>query len=192
MYPDISAKVCSSSSVIALYFSCSLTSSSSSLSTSFCNFWTDLSANSALASACFSLAVRFLICSLYDFSLWFAFSSATSRDFKLLATTRSSSSSSRILVSPASARSSAFSKSESHVASFFAVSSYSASAFSAFSLASLSSFSRAMILFSSSSALFWNTFLHVQSHQQFLLCQVFHWQQPTFPQFSQDLPRDSE
>ena len=32
--------------------------------TSFCSFWTDLSANSALASACFSLAVRFLMFSL--------------------------------------------------------------------------------------------------------------------------------
>jgi hypothetical protein len=32
--------------------------------TSFCNFCTDLSANSALASACFNLADRVLICSL--------------------------------------------------------------------------------------------------------------------------------
>merc|ERR1719192_1737228 len=60
----ISAKVASSSSVMDLYFSCSAASSSSSLSTSFWSFWTDLSANSALASACFSLAVRVLICSL--------------------------------------------------------------------------------------------------------------------------------
>ena len=54
--------------------------------TSFCNFCTDLSANSALASACFSLLVRFLMFSLYDFSRWFAFSSATcpSSSFKLL------------------------------------------------------------------------------------------------------------
>merc|ERR1719260_119615 len=101
-YPDISAKVCSSSSVIPLYFSCSLTSSSSNLSTSFCSFITDFSANSARASACFSLAVSVLICSLYVFSRVLAFSSATSKDLRLLATTLSSSSSSKILVSPVS------------------------------------------------------------------------------------------
>ena len=44
----------------------------------------------------------------------------TSRDLRLLATTLNSSSSSRILVSPTSARSSAFSSSDSQVASFFA------------------------------------------------------------------------
>merc|ERR1719266_965673 len=87
--PDISAKVASSSSVIALNFSCSLASSSSSLSTSFCSFCTDFSANSARASACFSLAVRVLICSLFAASLWLAFSSDTSRDFRLLASTLS-------------------------------------------------------------------------------------------------------
>merc|ERR1712106_64831 len=57
-YPDISAKVCSSSSVIALYFSCSPTSSSSRRSTSVCNFCTERSENSALASACFNLAEK--------------------------------------------------------------------------------------------------------------------------------------
>merc|ERR1719266_2494274 len=104
--PDISAKVCSSSSVIPFNFSCSDTSSSSSLSTSFCSFCTDLSANSARASACFNLAVRVLICSLLDASLWFAFSSDTSKDFRLFATTLNSSSSSTILISPTSALSS--------------------------------------------------------------------------------------
>merc|ERR1719260_144528 len=157
-YPDISAKVCSSSSVIPLYFSCSLTSSSSNLSTSFCSFITHFSANSARASACFSLAVSVLICSLYVFSRVFAFSSATSKDFRLLAATLSSSSSSTILVSPTSARSSAFSRSASHCASFLATSSYVASAASAFSLASFRSFSNPLILFSSSSALLWKTF----------------------------------
>ena len=44
----------------------------------------------------------------------------TSRDLRLLATTLNSSSSSRILVSPTSARSSAFSRSDSQVASFLA------------------------------------------------------------------------
>merc|ERR1712080_350441 len=48
------------------------------------------------------------------FSRWFAFSSATSRDFRLLATTLNSSSRSTILVSPTSALSSAFSRSDSH------------------------------------------------------------------------------
>merc|ERR1711973_734650 len=105
-YPEHSANVASSSSVMALYFSCSWASSSSSLSTSFWSFWTDLSANSALASACFSLAVRDLICSLQLASLWLAFSSETSRDFKLLATTLNSSSSSIIFISPVSALSS--------------------------------------------------------------------------------------
>ena len=55
--------------------------------TSIWSFWTDLSANSALASACFSFAVSVLTCSLLAISLWFAFSSDTSRDFRLLATT---------------------------------------------------------------------------------------------------------
>ena len=32
--------------------------------TSFCSFWTDFSANSARASACFSLELKVLICSL--------------------------------------------------------------------------------------------------------------------------------
>merc|ERR1711973_12807 len=109
-YPEHSANVASSSSVMALYFSCSWASSSSSLSTSFWSFWTDLSANSALASACFSLAVRDLICSLQLASLLLAFSSETSKDFKLLATTLNSSSSSIIFISPVSALSSALSK----------------------------------------------------------------------------------
>merc|ERR1719430_2888204 len=68
---------------------------------------------------CFSLAVRVLICSLLEASLWLAFSSDTSRDFRLLATTLNSSSSSTILISPTSARSSVLSRSASVCTSFF-------------------------------------------------------------------------
>merc|ERR1712226_1676600 len=93
------------------------------------------------------------------FSLWLAFSSATSSDLRLLATTRSSSSRSTILVSPVSARSSVFSRSDSHWTSFLESSSKELSAASAFSLASFSSFPRPEILSSSSAALLWNTFL---------------------------------
>jgi len=60
----MSWKAASISSCIFLFFSLDTSSSSSSLSTSFCSFCTDLSANSALASACFNLVVRVLICSL--------------------------------------------------------------------------------------------------------------------------------
>merc|ERR1712105_393553 len=48
---------------------------------------------------------------------------SNSRDFRLLATTLSSSSNSKILVSPTSALSSAFSRSESHCTSFLETSS---------------------------------------------------------------------
>merc|ERR1711942_582257 len=66
--------------------------------------------------------------------------------------------SSKILVSPTSALSSAFSRSCSHCTSFLETSSYVASAASAFSLASFSSFSKPAILLSSSTALFSKTF----------------------------------
>merc|ERR1712106_616959 len=158
-YPDISAKVCSSSSVIALYFSCSPTSASSRRSTSVCNFCTERSENSALASACFNLAERGLICSLWLASLWLAFSSETSRDLRLLATTLNSSSNSTILISPTSALSSALSSSPSTCCNLFATSSYFLSASSAWVLAPFSSSSSLLILSSSWIALLSSTFL---------------------------------
>lgn len=48
----------------------------------------------------FSLADRVRICSSYESSRWSAFSSDTSSDLRLLPTTRSSSSSSTILLQP--------------------------------------------------------------------------------------------
>lgn len=59
----------------------------SSLSTSFCSFLTVFSANSARASASFSLPVRVFSCFLNSSTRWFAFSSDTSRDFRELPTT---------------------------------------------------------------------------------------------------------
>merc|ERR1719412_2226101 len=67
----------------------------------------------------FSLAVKVLICSLLEASLWLAFSSETSKDFRLFATTLNSSSSSTILISPTSALSSVLSRSASVCTSFF-------------------------------------------------------------------------
>merc|ERR1719350_1112775 len=104
---------------------------SSSLSTSFCSLVTDLSANSARASASLHLAVRVRSWVEKDSSFLDAFSSEASRDFRLLPTTLSSSSSSTTLDSPVSALSSALSRSASTIASLRATSSYFLSASSA-------------------------------------------------------------
>merc|ERR1712018_299931 len=133
--------------------------SSSSLSTSFWSFWTDLSANSALASASLHLAVRDRSCSEKDSSFLEAFSSETSRDLRLFPTTLNSSSNSTILDSPVSALSSALSRSASTMANFLATSSYFLSASSAKNLASFNWFSRASILSSSDRERFSSTFL---------------------------------
>merc|ERR1719239_391095 len=151
-------RVASISACRILYFSLSATKLSSSLSTSFCNFCTDLSANSARASASVVREERSLSCASNESSLWEAFSSDTSRDFRLFPTTRSSSSSSTIFDSPVSARSSARSRSASTIANLRATSSYFLSASSARNLASFNWFSRASILSSSDRDRFSSTF----------------------------------
>ncbi|CAN8028998.1 unnamed protein product, partial [Ixodes persulcatus] len=92
-----SFKVVSTSSWSMWFFSRSASRSSAkhNLSTSFWSFCTDLSANSALASAC---TARKTLTVNSDLCIPLTFSSLTSRDFRLLPTTRSSSSSSTILL----------------------------------------------------------------------------------------------
>ncbi|CAN8005067.1 unnamed protein product [Ixodes hexagonus] len=91
-------------------------SASRSLSTSFWSFCTDLSANSARASACKRRIINCRIMRDVTLCIPLTFSSLTSRDFRLLPTTRSSSSSSTILLQRRGTLSSARSRSASRSA----------------------------------------------------------------------------
>merc|ERR1739838_38431 len=142
-YPESSLKARSSSSQMALYFSCSWTRSASSLSHSFWSLPVCLSPSAARASASLNRVLRSRMVSSYDSSRERASASETSRDFMLFPTTFNSSSNSWILASASSARCSARSRSTSNIARRREASSYFLSESSAIICASCSESSKA-------------------------------------------------